>query len=247
MSLISIMVPYDLFDVISDSVGFVSTAIIVVKLITGLRPRFKTIRDSCRAGQLPEGRARLLWSSFLVPVVWQLAAILYFRNLFSLWDMMGSWLEDQPVNRPVYAFLHLYLFFLLLCGFYAFAVTIFEICWNREVLGDLLMIARFRTNGYHLVEDTEAQHGSSAPDRSSLESEPAGVVDVRNASSPPHGEGLRSNGQGFREDVAPTTARTMESRYPAQEAEWSGSDYPIYQSTTWAVERPLWLVDANTL
>ena len=244
MSLTSIMDPYDLVDIISDSVGFASTATIVVGLVTGLQPEFKRIRDSCRAGQLPEGRAQLLLSSFLVPIAWQLAAILYLRNLFSLWDMMGSWLESQPVNRLVYALLHLYLFFLLLLGIFAFAVTIFEICSNPQVFGDLSMIARFRTSGYHLVEDTEAQHGSSALDQSGLESEPAGVVDVRNTSSPQDGEGLRSNGQ---ENVAPTTARTTESGYPVQEPTWSGSDHPIWQSTTWAVEAPLWLVDANTL
>ena len=241
------MVLYGFLDAISDLIGLASTAAVVVSLVTGLQPEFKRVRDSCRAGKQPEGRVQLLWSAFLILIVWGAANALYFRNLFSLWNIMGRWLKSQPVNRPVYALLHLYLYFLLLCGIYAGTVTSVKISQNGQVLSDLVMIARFRTNEYHLVEDTEAQDGSSASGRIGPESEIADVVDLRSTTSPPHDEGLRSNGQGFRENVAPATARTKQSEYPAQEPTWSASDHPVGQFTTRAVAPPLWLVDANTL
>ena len=241
------MASYDLVDAISDSISFASTAAVVVWLVTSIQPVFKRVRDACRAGESPEGRAQLLWTSLLIFTMWLAALYLYCRNLVLLWVFTGTWLESQPVNRPVYALLHLYLFGLLLSGFYACSITTLESARNLNVLNDLLMIARLRTSGYHPVEDIEAQNGSSAPDRIGLENEAAGVVDVRNTNSPPHGEGLRSNGQGSREDVATTTARAIESEHPAQEPTWSTSDHPVGQSLTWPVESPLRLVDVNTV
>ena len=137
--------------------------------------------------------------------------------------------------------------FLLLCGIYACIVPIVEISRNGQVLSDLLMIARFRTSEYHLVEDTEAQRGSSAPGRIGRESETASVVDVRNATLSPHSEELGSTGQRFGDYVAPTMARTEESKHPAQEPTRSASDNPVREFLTWAVERHIWLVDANPL
>ena len=221
------MASYGFLAAISDLIGLASTVAVVVWLVTGLQPGFERARDSCRAGKHPHGRAQLLWSSSLVPILWQAAAALYLRHLFSLWDVMGSWLDSEPVNRLVYAFLHLYLYFLLLCGIYACTVTVVQISRNREVLGDVLMIARFGTNGYQLVEDIEAQLGSSAP--------------------PPHDEGLRSNGQRFSKNVARTTARTKDSEHSAQESTLPASDRHISRFKTWAVQHTLWLVDANTL
>ena len=158
------MLPYGPLTAVLDFIGLASTVTVIVWLVSGLQPLFKRVRDSCRACQPPEGRALLLWIVFLIPVAWVAAAALYFRNLFSLWDSMGTWLENQPVNRPVYALLHLYLFFLLVFGIYAWAITIFEISQNRKVFKDLFMIARFNTRGYQAIEDQEAQHGSSSTD-----------------------------------------------------------------------------------
>ena len=242
-----VMVSYHSVDPISDLIGLASTAAVVVWLVIGLEPAFKRARDSCRAGQLPEGRAQLLWSSLLVPIMWLAAALLYIHLLMSLWDVMGSCLESQPVNKVAYALLHFYLFSLLLCGLYACIILIVEISRNGQVLSDLLMIARFRPSGYHLVKDTEAQRGSSAPGRIGRESGTAGVVDVRNVTLSPHSQELGSTGQGFGEYVAPTMARTEESEHPAQEPTRSASDHPVRDFLTWAVERHIWLVDANPL
>ena len=242
------MASHNFLDAISDSIGFASTVAVVVWLVTSLQPAFKRVRDSCRAGEPPEGRAQLLWTSILIVTMWMAAVLLYCHNLVSLWDIMGSLLKRQPVNRTVYALLHLYLFLLLLCGFHAYMVSILEIAWNHHVLSDLWMIARFRTSRYHLVEDTEAQHGSSVPGRIGLGNEAAGVVDVRNTNLPPNGEELRSNSQGSRGNVATTTtARTIESEHPTQEPTRSASVHPIGRFLTRAVESPLRLVDANTL
>ena len=248
------MVSYTFLDAILDLIGLASTAAVVFWLVTGLEPGFKRVRDSCRAGKPPEGRGQLLWSSFLIPIVWDAAAALYLRNLFSLWDIMGSWLESQPVNRPVYALLHLYLYFLLLCGIYACTVTIVEIFRNGQVFGDLLMIARFGTNGYHLVEDTEAQHGSSAPGQNGLESETASAVNVRNTTSPPRNEGLRNNGQGFSESVAPTCSfgrigngrKTVEPPKPRQIVfELDDHNTSSSSTTSSVIDEPKYAIDDN--
>ena len=206
------MLSYNFLDAISGVIGLTSTAAVIVWLIASLQPRFKRVRDLCRACQPPDGRAQLLWTSFLVPIVWVAAAALYFRNLVTLWDIMGACLESQPVNRLVYALLHCYLYFLLLCGIYACTITIVEISRNRQVFGDLVMIARFKTSGYQVVEDTESQRGSSATGRTDLEMETASVGgDVRDTSSALHDEGLRSNAPEVNEDVAPSETRARES------------------------------------
>ena len=84
---------------------------------------------------------------------------------------MGIWLEKQPINRAVYALLHLYLFFLLVCGVYAWAITGIEICRNRQVFKDLFMIAIFKTRKYQAVQDLEAQRGFSSTNRIDAEAE----------------------------------------------------------------------------
>ena len=234
------MAPYGILDTICDSVGMANTVVVLVWLVTGLQPAFKRVRDSWREGKVPEERARLRWSLLLVVVVWYAAAVLYVRNVFSLWDVMGDWLESEPVNRPVYALLHLYLYLLILCGIYACTITVVALVRNNQALADVM----FRTKAYRMVDDIEAQHGSSAI---GLESQTAGDVDVRHTTSPPHDEGLPSNGHGLSENLAPTTARTMETEHPAQEPTRLASDHPVGQFVTWAVESRLRLVDADTL
>ncbi len=152
------------------------------------------MRDSCRAREPPEGRLLLLWSVLIFQIEWAAAAILYYHNLLSLWDAMGAWLESQPVNRPVYALLHFYLFFLLVCGLYALAITIFKITQIRKVFNDLLMIARFNIRKYQAVEDIEAQHSSSVPDLIDAETEEHSTVgNVRNTTLPLQDESLCGN------------------------------------------------------
>lgn len=222
------MVPHSLLSAVLDFVGLASTAAVIVWLVSGLQPLFERVRDSCRACQPPKGRALLLWSAFLIHIAWMAAAALYLRNLLSLWDLMGTWLENQPVNRPVYALLHLYLFFLLVCGIYAWAITVFEISQNRKVFKDLFMIARFNTRKYQAIEDLETQHGSSSTDPIDTEAEnPSALSDVQGTRSLPQDEGSRSNGQESNEDVAPTGARINEPQHPSNEAAWPGTDRPV--------------------
>ncbi|CAD6593420.1 MAG: hypothetical protein ASARMPRED_007507 [Alectoria sarmentosa] len=234
------MVPHSFLSAVLDLVGLASTATVVVRLVSGLQPLFERARDSCRACQPPEGRALLLWSAFLVHIAWMAAAALYFRNLLSLWDLMGTWLENQPVNRPVYALLHFYLFFLLVCGIYAWAITIFEISQNRKVFKDLFMIARFNTRKYQPIEDLETQHGSSSTDPIDTEAEiPCALSDVRSTSSLPQDEDPRTNGQESSGDVAPTGARMNEPQHPSNEAAWSGIDRPIGEIITRTANSPI--------
>lgn len=180
------MASFSLLGAVLDLVGLASTITVIVWLVSGLQPLFERVRDSCRACQPPEGRAQLLWSVVLIQVAWVAAAALYFRILSSLWDYMGTWLENRPVNRPVYALLHLYLYFLLLCGIYAGAITMVEIFQNRKVLSDLVMIARFNTGRYQDIEDAEAQHHSSSLATVDFGTETPSVVgNVRNIRSLP--------------------------------------------------------------
>ncbi len=185
---------HTLLDAVLSLIGLASTVTVVSGLVSGLQHQFERMRDSCRALEPPEGRLMLLWSVFIIQIEWAAAAVLYYHNLLSLWDTMGAWLESQPVNRPVYALLHFYLFFLLACGLYALAITISKIAQIRKVFNDLLMIARFNTRKYQAVEDTEAQHSSSIPDLIDAETEEHSAVgNVRNTTLPLQDESLRGN------------------------------------------------------
>ena len=221
-------------------VGLASTVFVIVRLVSTLQPLFERVKDSCRAGQPPEGRTLLLWSVFLILAAWVAAAALYFRNLFTLWDCMGSWLESKPTNRPVYALLHLYLFFLLVCGFYGCAITVAQISQNRQVLSNLFMIARSTTRGYQTVEDLEAQRSSSPTDRISAEAEiPSAVGNVRNTSPLPQEDGGHRNGQELNESVTPGEACGNESEQSTEEDDWPGSDYPFGEVLTRTVYSPI--------
>ena len=211
-----VMTLYSLLRAVLDLIGLASTVTVIVWLISGLQPLFERVRDSCRTCQPPEGRAQLLWSALLIYIAWVAAAALYFRHLFSFWDFMGTWLENRTVNRPVYALLHLYLFFLIVCGIYAWAITLVEMVQNRKVFSDLLMIARFNTRKYQVIEDMEAQHRSFSPDPSDSEAEtPSIVSNVRATTSIPQEASSRRNGQGLDEDVTSAEARINEPEYQA--------------------------------
>ena len=210
------MASYSLLGAVLDLIGLASTVTVIVWLISGLQSLFERVRDSCRACQPPEGQAQLLWSALLIYIAWVAAAALYYRHLFSFWDLMGTWLENRPVNRPVYALLHLYLFFLIVCGIYAWAITLVEISQNRKVFSDLLMIARFNTRKYQVIADMEAQHRSSSPDPSDPEAETPSVVGhVPITTSIPQEASSRRNGQGLDEDVTTAEARINEPEYQA--------------------------------
>lgn len=233
------IVPYSLVGAMLDSIGFFSTATIIVWLVSSLQPLFKRVRDSCRACQPPEGRAWLLWSAVLIPIIWVAAAALYFRNLVSLWHFMGAWLGNESVNRPLYALLHLYLFFLLVCGIYLGAITFLELFRNRQVFIDLFMIARFNTRRHRTGEDLEAQHGSSSTDPIDVEGEtPSAVVNIHSTSPLPQRENSRRSGQESH-DAPPTVCLIKEPEYPTDEDAWPGIDTPVGQIITRTVYSPL--------
>ena len=242
------MASYSLFGAVSDLIGLASTVTVVVWLVSSLRPLFERARDSCRACQPPEGRVRLLSSAFLIYVAWVAAAALYSRILFSLWDVMGTWLEAQPVNRPVYALLHLYLLFLLVCGGCACAITIVEILQNRKVLSDLWLIARFDGREYKVIEDMEAQHRPSSPDLTDSETEMTSVIgDISNTSSLPQDDWSCKNNQELNEDVAPSGACTDEAEDPTVEPTWSEIDHPNGETVTRAAYSPIRWVETKFL
>ena len=242
------MASFSLLGAVLDLVGLASTITVIVWLVSGLQPLFERIRGSCRACQPPEGRAQLLWSAFLIQVAWVAAAALYFRILSSLWDYMGTWLENRPVYRPVYALLHLYLYFLLLCGIYALAITIVEIFQNRRVLSDLVMIARFKTGRYQVIEDTEAQHRSSSLGIIDSRTETSSVVrNVRNTGSLPRDKSLNRNGQQSTEDVAPAEPHINEPEHQRGEPASSKINHPVGGIVTWAHNSQTRLVDAIPL
>lgn len=196
------MFSYNLFNAVLDFVGLASTVTVVVWLVFSVQRLFKRLRESSRARQSRDGRALLLWYALLIPMAWIAAAALYFRELSLLWDFMGTWLEEEHFNRPLYALLHLYLFFLLVCGNYACAVTGFEIFQNRKVLSDLFMIAKFNPKRYQAIEDLEAQHGSSSADPVEQD------------------EDSHWNAQERNEDVAPAEAGISEPECPTEKAAW---------------------------
>ena len=213
------MVSYGPLTAVLDFIGLASTVTVIVWLVSGLQPLFKRVRDSCRACQPPEGRALLLWTVFLIHVAWVAAAALYFRNLFSLWDFMGTWLENQPVNRPVYALLHLYLFFLLVFGIYTCAITIFEISLNRRVFKDLFMIARFNTRGYQAIEDQEAQHRSCSTD-----SIDAGIVTISAVGNVRNTNSLPQDSDGDTITMTPSSSSSSNGSSGIDEPEYVDDD-----------------------
>lgn len=219
------MAPYGLLTAVLDIITLASTVTVVVWLASGLQPLFKRARDSCRACQPPEERTLLLRTIFLVQVTWLAAASLYFRILISFWNFMGTWLEDQPVNKPVYALLHLYLFFLLIFGGYALSITVLEISLCRKVFKDFFMIVRFNRRRYQVIEDLEAQRGSSSPCPIDAGVETSSAVgNVPNANSLSQDESSGKNDQESDEDVAPAKARLNEAAHPTEEeAAWPGS------------------------
>ena len=241
------MVSYGFFTALLDFIGLASTITVVVLLISGLKPLFERARDSCRACIPPEGRALLLWYVLLIHIAWVAAVALYLRNLFALWDFMGTWLDQGPFNRPVYALLHFYLFFLLVFGFYAWTTTLDEVSQNRQVFKDLFMIARFNTKKSQAIEDLEAQqHGSSSTGPIDAEAgTPSAIGDVRETSSLPRDEGSRGNGQERNEDVAPAERRINNPEHFTQEAAWPRHGYPVSEVCNRAVYAPIWYVEAN--
>lgn len=198
------MVPYSTSNAALDFVGFANTTIVVGWLISIIQPLFERVKDACRAGQppAPGERAIVLWMVFyLIPATWVAAVALYYRHLSSLWECMGIWLAQEPVNRPVYALLHLYLFFLLVCGLFAWAMTCVEICRNFRVSKDIFMIARFSPRRDHDVQDMEAQRDSPVDTEAE---NPSTDGNVRNTSSPTQDEDSPRNGQEANGDVAAT-------------------------------------------
>lgn len=235
------MISYGLFSAVLDLIGLASTVTVIALLISGLQPLFERVRDSCRACKPPEGRALLLWYALLIYIAWMAAAALYFRNLFALWDFMGTWLDREPINRPVYALLHFYLFFLLVSGIYACAITLFEMSQNPQVFNDLFMIARFKTRSYQAIEDLEAQHdGSSSTGPVDAEAEtPATVGNVRDRSPLQQDERSRGNAQERNEDVAPAEARISEPEHLTQEAARPRYGRPVGEISTPAICSPI--------
>ena len=138
---------------------------------------------------------------------------------------MGTWLEDQATNRPVYALLHLYLFFLLIFGGYALSITVLEISQSRKVIKDFFMIVRFNRRRYQVIEDLETQRGSFSPCPIDAGVETSSAVgNVPNANSLSQDGSPGKNDQESDEDVAPAKARINEAAHPTEEeAAWPGS------------------------
>ena len=234
------MVSYSLLGAILDLIGLAGTVFAIVRIVFDLQPLFIRVRDSCRTGQPPEGRTLLLWSAFLILVAWVVAAALYFRYLFTLWESMGIWLDSQPINRIVYALLHLYLFFLLVCGFYGWAITVAEISQNRQVFKDLFMIARFTTRRYQMIEDLEAQRDSSSPDGIGPDAEtPSAVGTVCNTSPLRQGEYPPMNGQDSNENNTAIDPCGNEPEYSTEEDDWPGPNPPLGEVITRTVYSPI--------
>ena len=239
------MVPYSPANAALDFIGFANTTIVVGWLISVCQPLFKRVRDSCRAGQppAPGERAILLWIVFyIIPVTWLAAVALYYRHLSSLWECMGRWLAEEPVNRLVYALLHLYLFFLLVCGLFALAVTCFEICRNFRVSKDIFMITRFSTRRDDAVQDMEAQRDSPVDTEAET---PSTGGNVRNTSSPTQDEASPRNDQEANGDVAAMNLAN-ESEHAIEEYDSPGFDPPIGGSVTRTVHYPTQYVDPKT-
>ena len=242
------MAPFSLPDAVLDLVALASTATGMVMLIFRLQPLYERVKDSWRASQQPEGRALLLWSAFLILITWVATAALYCRNLDSLWGFMGICLENQPVNRSLYALLHLYLFLLLAGGGYGLAITVFEIFQNRTMLRDLFMIARLSTMHYQHIEDLEAHADSSSTYPINAEDEASSAVGhVRNSSPLPLDEDSRSIDYESQKIVASVGVSTNVPEDLMEEDDWPGPDVPLGVIVTRTVYGPSRHVDTKSL
>ena len=222
------MAPFNPLDAALDLVAIASTATLTFMLICRLQPLYERVKDSWRASQQPEGRALLLWSAFLILITWVATAALYCRELSSVWNFMGICLEDETLNRPLYALLHLHFFLLLASGGYGLAITVFEIFQNRTMLGDLFMIARLSTMHYQHIEDQEANAESSSTYPVNADNVASSAVsNVRISSLPPQGEETRSIDYELQNIVAPIAASTKEPEVLTEEEDdWPGPDVP---------------------
>ena len=242
------MVLYSLFNAALDFIALACTVVVVIWNISNLQPLFERVRDSCRACQYPKERVLLLRSVVLIHVVCLAVVALYFRNLFSFWDLMGTLLEDQSVNRPLYAVLHLCLFFLLGCGAYGWVITISEVFQSRQVFKDLFMIARFNTRRYQAVEELEAQLVSPSMNPINARSEtPLPVNDMRHTNSLSHDEGSRMNGQDSNEDDAPVVAFHGKPEHGTEVVFWPGLHSLIGKIFTRSVHSPVRYVEVKIL
>ena len=222
------MASFSSLDAVLDLVALASTATVTVMLIFRLQPLYETVTDSWRAGQQPEGRALLLWSAFLILNTWVATAALFCRELSSIWNFMGICLEDETVNRPLYALLHLHLFLLLACGGYGLAITVFEIFQNRAMLGELFTIARLSTMHYQHIEDQEAHADSSSTYPVNADHEASSAVSkVRISSLPPQDEAPRSIAYESQKISAPIRVSINEPEdLTEEEDDWPGMDLP---------------------
>ena len=223
------MASFNPVDAVLDLVALASTATVTVMLILRLQPLYERVKDSWRASQQPEGRALLLWSAFLILITWVATVALYCRELSSIWNFMGICLENETVNRPLYALLHLHLFLLLACGGYGLAITVFEIFQNRTMLGDLFTIARLSTMHYQHIEDQEAHADSSSMYPVNADSAASSAVGNVRVSSPlPQGQDSRSIDYESQKIVAPVAASINEPEgLMEEEDDWPGSDVPF--------------------
>ena len=242
------MASFNPVDAVLDLVALASTATVTVMLIFRLQPLYERVKDSWRASQQPEGRALLLWSAFLILITWVATAALYCRELSSIWNFMGICLEDETVNRPLYALLHLHLFLLLACGGYGLAITVFEIFENRTMLGDLFTIARLSTMHYQHIEDQEAHADSSSTYPVNAEGEASSAVGNVRVSSPlPQGEHSRSIDYESQKIVAPMGVLTKEPEDLMEEDDWPGQDVPFGVIVTRGIYGPSRYGDTKSL
>ena len=243
------MASFSIVDDVLDLIALASTATVTVMLIFRLQPLYETVKDSWRASQQPEGRAPLLWSALLILITWVATAALYCRELGSIWNFMGICLEDETINRPLYALLHLHLFLLLACGGYGLAITVFEIFQNRTMLGDLFTIARLSTMHYQHIEDQEAQVDSSSTYPVNADNEASSAVsNVRISGLPPQDEDPRSIDYESQKFVAPIGASINEPEdLTEEEDDWPGPDVPCGVIVTRAVYGSSRHVDTNSL
>ena len=231
------MASFSLLDAVLDLVSLASTATVTVMLIFRLQPLYETVKDSWRAGQQAEGRALLLWSAFLILNTWGATAALYCRELSSIWNFMEICLENETVNRPLYALLHLHLFLLLACGGYGLAITVFEIFQNRAMLGELFTMARLSTMHYQHIEDQEAHADSSSTYPVNANHEASSAVSNKCISSlPPQDEDPRSIDYESQKISAPIGVSINEPEdLTEEEDDWPGSYVPSGVIVTRAV------------
>ena len=162
---------------------------------------------------------------------------------------MGICLENETVNRPLYALLHLHLFLLLACGGYGLAITVFEIFQNRTMLGDLFTMARLSTMHYQHIEDQEAHADSSSTYPINADNEASSAVsNVRISSLPLQDEDSRRIDYESQKIVAPMKASTNGPEdMMEEEDDWPGPDVPCGVIVTRAVYGASRYVDTMSL